>query len=66
MLWCYDPNMEEMFEQFRVMVENVEKIPKNNFKRSAETELTEMIKTTEWKKNERGYLLEYHPKFTEC
>ena len=58
--------MEEMFEQLRVMVENIEKIPKNNFKRSAKTELTEMIKTTEWKKFDRGFFLEHHPKFTEC
>ena len=61
-----DPNMEEMFEQFRVMVENIEKIPKNNFKRSAKTELTEMIKRTEWKKFDTGFFLEHHPKFTEC
>ena len=58
--------MEEIFEQFKVMLENTEKIPKNNFKRNAEIELTNMIKTTEWKKNDRGYLLENHPKFTEC
>ena len=44
-------------EQLRVMVENIEKIPKNNFKRSAEIELTEMIKTTEWKKYDRGFFL---------
>ena len=29
-----DPNMEEMFEQLKVMFENIEKIPKNNFKRN--------------------------------
>ena len=35
--------MEKIFEQFRVMLENIERIPKNNFKRSAEIELTKMI-----------------------
>ena len=48
-----DPNMEEMFEQFRVVLESIEKIPKNNFKRSVEMELTKMIQTTEWKKDDR-------------
>ena len=52
-----DPNMEEMFEQFRVMVETVEKLPRNNFKRSAEAELTKMIQTSEWKKFDREILL---------
>ena len=61
-----DPNMEEMFEQFKVMLENIEKIPKNKFKRNAEIELTNMIKTTEWKENEREVFLEHDPKFTEC
>ena len=61
-----DPNMEEMFEQFKVMFENIEKIPKNKFKRNAEIELTNMIKTTEWKKDDRGFFLEHDPKFTEC
>ena len=61
-----DPNMEEMFEQFRVMIENIEKIPKNNFKRSAEIELTKVIQTTEWKKNDRYWFLTEDPKFTDC
>ena len=61
-----DPNMEEMFEQFRVMLENIEKIPKNNFKRSAEIELTKMIQTTDWKKNDREWYLSDHPNFTDC
>ena len=55
-----------MFEQFRVMLENIQKIPKNNFKRNAEIELTNMIKTTEWKKDDREVFLEHDPKFTEC
>ena len=46
-----------MFEQFRVMVETVEKLPRNNFKRSAEAELTKMIQTSEWKKFDREILL---------
>ena len=60
-----DPNMMEMFEQFRIMLENVEKLPKNNFKRNAEVELTKMLKTTEWKKNDREGFLEC-PTFTDC
>ena len=60
-----DPNMVEMFEQFRIMLENVEKLPKNNFKRNAEIELTKMIKTTEWKKYDREGFLEC-PTFTDC
>ena len=60
-----DPNMVEMFEQFRIMLENVEKLPKNNFKRNAEVELTKMLKTTEWKKNDREGFLEC-PTFTDC
>ena len=61
-----DPNMEEMFEQFRLMLEYIEKVPKNNFKKSAEIELTKMIQTTEWKKNDREWYLENHPNFTDC
>ena len=60
-----DPNMKEMFEQFRVMLENIQKIPKNNFKRNAEIELTNMIKTTQWKKSDREAFLNC-PTFTEC
>ena len=60
-----DPNMAEMFEEFRIMLENVEKLPKNNFKRNAEIELTKMIKTTEWKKYDREGFLEC-PTFTDC
>ena len=60
-----DPNMKEMFEQFRVMLENIQKIPKNNFKRNAEMELTNMIKTTQWKKSDREAFLNC-PTFTEC
>ena len=58
--------MEEMFEQFKVMIENIDKIPKNNFKRSAEIELTKMIETTHWKKNDREWFLREDPKFTDC
>ena len=50
-----DPNMEEMFEQFRVMIENIEKIPKNNFKRSAEIELTKMINCQKPSKTVKKY-----------
>ena len=60
-----DPNMKEMFEQFRIMLENIQKIPKNNFKRNAEIELTNMIKTTSWKKSDRWAFLNC-PTFTEC
>ena len=60
-----DPNMAEMFEEFRIMLENVEKLPKNNFKRNAEIELTKMIKTTEWKRYDREGFLEC-PTFTDC
>ena len=61
-----DPNMEEMFKQFGEMLKNVEKLPRNNFKRSAEIELTKMIETTEWKKDDREWYLENHPNFTDC
>ena len=61
-----DPNMEEMFEQFRLMLEYIEKVPKNNFKKSAEIELAKMIQTTEWKKNDKEWYLENHPNFTDC
>ena len=61
-----DPNMEEMFEQFRVMLENVEKIPRNNFKKTADIELTKMIQTSEGKKFDREMYLEHHPNFTDC
>ena len=57
--------MAEMFEEFRIMLENVEKLPKNNFKRNAEIELTKMIKTTEWKRYDREGFLEC-PTFTDC
>ena len=60
-----DPNMAEMFEQFRIMLENVKKLPKNNFKKNAEIELTKMIQTTDWKKGEREGFLEC-PTFTDC
>ena len=61
-----DPNMEEMFEQFRVMLENVEKIPRNNFKKTADIELTKMIQTSEGKKFDREMYLDHHPNFTDC
>ena len=62
-----DPSrMEEMFEQFRVLLENIEKLPGNNFKRSAEIELTKMIQTSEWKKDDREWFLNNNPKFTDC
>ena len=61
-----DPNMEEMFEQFRVMLENVEKLPRNNFKKTADIELTKMIQTSEGKKFDREMYLEHHPNFTDC
>ena len=60
-----DPNMFEMFEQLRIMLENVEKLPKNHFKKNAEIELTNMIQTTDWKKGEREGFLEC-PTFTDC
>ena len=44
--------MEGMFKQFREMLENVEKLYRNNFKRSAEIELPKMIQTTELKKDD--------------
>ena len=54
-----------MFEQFRVLLENIEKLPKNYFKRSAEIELTKMIQTSKWKKDDREWFLNNHP-FTDC
>ena len=61
-----DPNMEEMFEQFRLMLENVEKLPRDNFKKTADIELTKMIQTSEGKKFDREMYLEHHPNFTDC
>ena len=55
----------EMFEQFRKVLENVEKLPKNNFKKNAEIELTKMIQTADWNKGEREGFLEC-PTFTDC
>ena len=46
------------------MLENVEKLPKNNFKKNAEIELTK-IQTADWNKGEREGFLEC-PTFTDC
>ena len=44
----------------------IEEERENNFKRSAETELTKMIQISEWKKDDREWFLNNHPKFTDC
>ena len=44
----------------------IEEERENNFKRSAEIELTKMIQTSEWKKDDREWFLNNHPKFTDC